>query len=61
MITLFFELLLNDMIERARITVSISSIMRTIYATNSSFLATVFILLIDQITSMYRIFMSKNY
>ena len=46
MITLFFELLLNDMIERARITVSISSIMCTIYATNSSFLATFFILLL---------------
>ena len=46
MITLFFELLLNDMIERARITVSISPIMCIIYATNSSFLATFFILLL---------------
>ena len=46
MITLFFELLLNDMIERLRITVSISSIMCAIYATNSSFLATFFILLL---------------
>ena len=46
MITLFFELLLNDMTERPRITVSISSIMCTIYETNSSFLATFFILLL---------------
>ena len=43
MITLFFELLLNDMIEKPRITVSISSIMCTIYA---SFLVTFFILLL---------------
>ena len=41
-----FQLLLNNMIERPRIIVSISSIMCTIYATDSSFLATFFILLL---------------